>query len=208
MAGVEGRNSAGGSGVSGSSRWADGVFGATRGDARETGASGLHGIGAEGRGVTGESLAADGVQGTTSGPGASGVVGRNTHNGVGVTGEGGTGVYGLATAGRAGVPGHSATGAGGSGTRPNGAALHGSCGAGGLAARFDGRVAVAGPLDVHGDLWTRASGVLLDNPFDPAGRPVRHVHVASPQRLAVVAGTVELDERGVATVRVPDWFEA
>jgi pectin methylesterase-like acyl-CoA thioesterase len=56
-----------------------------------------------------------------------------------------------------------------------------------------------------------ASGVKsfhIDHPLDPANKFLRHYSAEGPDALNIYRGTISLDDRGEATVRLPDYFEA
>jgi hypothetical protein len=67
---------------------------------------------------------------------------------------------------------------------------------------FNGKVHVTGALEKPGGSF------LIDHPLDPANRTLAHSFVEAPERLNVYRGTVTLDGRGRATVRMPSWFRA
>lgn len=58
---------------------------------------------------------------------------------------------------------------------------------------------------------TGASGnksFVIDHPLDPANKILKHFCSEGPEPLNVYSGNVVTDERGYATVRLPDYFEA
>ena len=72
----------------------------------------------------------------------------------------------------------------------------------GYAGYFGGDVFVTGtisPSDV---------GSTIDHPLDPANRYLVHAAMESSERVNVYSGNVTTDELGVATVKLPDWFES
>jgi hypothetical protein len=71
-----------------------------------------------------------------------------------------------------------------------------------LAARFKGAVQVTGTLSKGGGSFR------IDHPLDPENRYLSHSFVESPEMMNVYNGNVMLDERGEATVELPEWFEA
>jgi len=71
-----------------------------------------------------------------------------------------------------------------------------------LAARFKGGVQVTGTLTKGGGSFK------IDHPLDPQNRYLYHSFVESPDMMNVYNGNVVTDERGFATVALPDWFEA
>ncbi|HMS56299.1 MAG TPA: hypothetical protein PKA27_12945, partial [Fimbriimonadaceae bacterium] len=48
---------------------------------------------------------------------------------------------------------------------------------------------------------------LIDHPSDPENKLLRHSSVESDQRMNIYRGKVRTDERGYASVTVPDWFD-
>src|SRR5512135_3439261 len=72
----------------------------------------------------------------------------------------------------------------------------------GLAARFVGNVSVTGTLTKGG------GGFKIDHPLDPANKYLSHSFVEAPERLNVYSGTVSTDADGVATVTLPEYFDA
>jgi len=167
------------------------------------------------RGVWGRADGGSGVYRTCNsaqGTESAGVLGRNTANdGSGVIGEANAG--GLAI----GVWGQSAEGRGvyGEGTigveavkGPGvGYALYAH---GGGYSRFDDNVDVIGQLHVLGGLVDDKSNsaVRMDHPLDPANKYLSHTSVESSDMMNLYNGTVTTDERGYATVVMPDWFES
>jgi hypothetical protein len=72
----------------------------------------------------------------------------------------------------------------------------------GDAAWLQGHVQVVGKLD-------KLSGsFLIDHPLDPANRYLQHSFVESPDMLNVYSGSVLLDAKGRATVRLPSYYHA
>jgi hypothetical protein len=72
----------------------------------------------------------------------------------------------------------------------------------GWAGKFSGKVSVIGA-------FSKSSGSFkIDHPLDPEGKYLYHSFVESPDMKNVYDGNVVTDERGFATVSLPDWFEA
>ena len=71
-----------------------------------------------------------------------------------------------------------------------------------LAAKFRGRVEVNGTLSKGGGSFK------IDHPLDPANRYLYHSFVESPDMMNIYNGNAVTDERGFATVELPEWFEA
>jgi hypothetical protein len=61
----------------------------------------------------------------------------------------------------------------------------------------------SGDVQVLGEITKSGGGFLIDHPSDPANRNLAHSFVEAPERLNVYRGTVTLDRRGAATVRLP-----
>jgi hypothetical protein len=66
-----------------------------------------------------------------------------------------------------------------------------------------GDLAVAGALNVVG-----AKHFKIDHPLDPANKYLYHTSVESPDMMNIYNGTVVLDAKGEAEIKLPDWFEA
>jgi hypothetical protein len=71
-----------------------------------------------------------------------------------------------------------------------------------LAAKFRGRVDISGTLSKGGGSFK------IDHPLDPKNRYLYHSFVESPDMMNIYNGNAVTDERGFATVVLPDWFEA
>jgi hypothetical protein len=72
----------------------------------------------------------------------------------------------------------------------------------GYAGFFEGDVHVAG-------LLTAASKDFeIDDPLDPANKYLVHASVESSEMMNIYSGNVTTDELGLATVKLPGWFEA
>jgi hypothetical protein len=63
--------------------------------------------------------------------------------------------------------------------------------------------------------WRAAGGITkpsgsfsIDHPLDPANRSLNHSFVESPDMMNIYNGSVTTDRRGIATVTLPDYFEA
>ena len=159
-------------------------------------------------GVSGVSGSGVGVQGTC--PNHIGVRGDSdshvgirgrSQTGVGMRGSsaqpgdgfnGGIGVHGLGTNGATAVAGASQGGVG----------VLGSATGGGLAGLFQGNVTVTGTLSAS------AKSFKIDHPLDPENRYLVHAAVESPDMKTIYDGIATLDDKGEATVRLAEWFEA
>jgi len=65
-----------------------------------------------------------------------------------------------------------------------------------------------GDLSLTGNVYTNNEDIKIDNPVDPANKYLLHAAVASSEMLNIYSGNVTTDELGLATVSLPDWFEA
>ncbi|MFB3908829.1 MAG: hypothetical protein ACE15D_10540 [Candidatus Eisenbacteria bacterium] len=149
-----------------------------------------------------------GISGTGTTAGVSGICG--TSNGSGVFGQNnsasGTGVRGETSGNSgAGVAGYAPSGTGVYGQTSTGYAIYGSNGGSnlsGYAGYFNGRVHVAGIL-------SKASGSFkIDHPLDPLNKTLSHSFVESPDMMNIYNGNVTTDEKGLARVDLPGYFEA
>jgi len=69
-------------------------------------------------------------------------------------------------------------------------------------------VTVFDTLDVLGTLTKPAGSFKIDHPLDPANKYLYHSFVESPDMMNIYNGNVTTDGAGLATVTLPDWFEA
>jgi hypothetical protein len=135
-----------------------------------------------------------GIWGYNADTGGFGVVGQGGYRGVYGSGSN-AGVYG--TSGYVGVWGNASTTTG-----LNFGVYAYSGSPGGYAGVFSGRVQVSGFLSKLG------GGFKIDHPLEPVRRYLVHSFVEAPEMLNVYSGTVTLNSRGSATVRLPRYFEA
>jgi hypothetical protein len=154
---------------------------------------GVHGDSPNFVGVHGTSLRHSGVDGFSRN--STGVFGHS---------ETGWGVHGATTNNRAvfghglgdrdpvGVWGESENGVGVVGVSADGTAGH-----------FNGFVEVLGDLEVGGN-----KAFKIDHPLDPENKYLLHNSIESSERKNVYDGLAQLDEEGVASVDLPEWFEA
>jgi hypothetical protein len=171
---------------------------------------------------------------TDTAAGVSGYEGAATGNVFGVTGQtqssSGYGVFGGAwsATGRAvGVYGqsNSASGVGlvGFVQQPGatGAELFNASGAGNIIAGFsganytqvfsvdaNGNGFFSGNLNVNGTLAKGGGSFKIDHPLDPANKYLSHSFVESPDMMNVYNGNIVTDKHGLATVELPEYFEA
>ncbi len=68
-------------------------------------------------------------------------------------------------------------------------------------------IASAG-VDVNGTLFADVKDFKIDHPADPANKYLLHTSVESSEMMNIYSGNVTTDELGLATVTLPDWFEA
>lgn len=66
----------------------------------------------------------------------------------------------------------------------------------------------SGDVQVTGTLSKGAGSFKIDHPLDPANKYLSHSFVESPDMMNIYNGNVVLDEKGAATVTMPEWFEA
>lgn len=85
---------------------------------------------------------------------------------------------------------------------PGGDGVDASAGSNGLAAYLDGNV------DVTGAISAGTKDFKIDHPLDPANKYLVHASVESSEMMNIYTGNVTTDSQGVATVQVPEWFEA
>jgi hypothetical protein len=189
-----------------------GVYGESSSTSNSSNNYGVYGTGPIGLGGTASTSDGIGAFGSSNAGvgvlayGATGVFSVGASGGTGVYGSAYTGIQGLtdSTTGGWGVYGES-QGAGVGGGFYNtstGDALYASNQAGGDAAFFDGNV------DVDGNLSKAGGSFKIDHPLDPANKYLYHSFVESPDMKNIYDGNVTTDGSGLATVTLPDWFEA
>ncbi|HEY1659826.1 MAG TPA: DNRLRE domain-containing protein [Candidatus Sulfotelmatobacter sp.] len=71
-----------------------------------------------------------------------------------------------------------------------------------------GNASITGNLTVTGTLSKGAGTFKIDHPLDPANKYLYHSFVESPDMMNVYNGNISTDGSGLATVTLPDWFEA
>ncbi len=189
-------------GVQGNSSLSGPNTGGVIGITSNAGGNGVLGDGGPGTGVKGRSTGNNGVYGTTSSSTASGVYGENTSSsGYGVAGRAVTGFGVLAEVTGASGVGLEAHASGGA------TALHAK-NLTGQAAWIEGTALVTGNLTVTGTLSKGGGTFKIDHPLDPLNKFLSHSFVESPDMMNIYNGNVTTDERGYATVELPEWFEA
>jgi hypothetical protein len=65
-----------------------------------------------------------------------------------------------------------------------------------------------GDVDVVGNVSKSGGSFKIDHPLDPANKYLYHSFVESPDMKNIYDGTIVTDGGGLATVTLPDWFEA
>lgn len=65
-----------------------------------------------------------------------------------------------------------------------------------------------GPVSIQGTLSKSAGSFKIDHPLDPANQYLYHSFVESPDMKNVYDGTVTTNADGLATVEMPNWFQA
>ncbi len=216
---VSGVDSGGGFGVVGTGLI--GVYGTSlSGDAGVEGAStsgyGVYGAGKWG--VYGTSITCcSGSGGTFFGYAAPSGSGNSGTNGVTATGGsgdnqalkgGGEGVYGIggdgvfAGSGGSFLGGNSLASIGKGG---DGVISMGGNGAGGGRNGYAGNF--FGDLNVSGAITAGTKDFKIDHPLDPANKYLVHASVESSEMMNIYAGNVTTDTQGLATVKMPAWFE-
>jgi hypothetical protein len=76
------------------------------------------------------------------------------------------------------------------------------------AAYLVGNVVIFGNLAVNGDVSKNGGSFKIDHPLDPANKYLYHSFVESPDMMNVYNGNVVTNQRGLATVTLPDYFES
>jgi len=72
----------------------------------------------------------------------------------------------------------------------------------------NGNVNFTGNLNITGTLSKGSGTFKIDHPLDPANKYLYHSFVESPDMMNIYNGNIITDESGLATVTMPDWFEA
>jgi trimeric autotransporter adhesin len=192
-----------------------GVFGYTN-SATGTGVAG------NANATSGQATGVTGVSTSTSGTGVLGNATAASGNTFGVFGQtssptgNGTGGYASATSGLAiGVVGltNSPAGVGGVFTNLGGGKSAVLIGNGANYAQVfivdaSGNGNFAGNLNVKGKLTKGSGSFKIDHPLDPANKYLSHSFVESPDMMNVYNGNITTDRHGLATVNLPDYFEA
>lgn len=72
----------------------------------------------------------------------------------------------------------------------------------------DGSGSFAGDLNVGGAITAGTKDFKIDHPLDPANKYLVHASVESSEMMNIYTGNITTDGQGLATVQLPDWFEA
>jgi trimeric autotransporter adhesin len=165
------------------------------------------------------------LTGGSSAPGILGGAGLNAMGGKGETG--GDGVFANGGGAVVGCTSSCTAGAGGVFNGGGGAATNGGDGIMGLAGDQGGVGVVGeacngysnavnctvageflGDVNVMGSVSNSGGAFKIDHPLDPANKYLYHSFVESPEMKNVYDGTIVTGGDGLATVTMPDWFEA
>ncbi len=69
-------------------------------------------------------------------------------------------------------------------------------------------ITLQGDVNVTGNLSKGGGSFKIDHPLDPANKYLYHSFVESPDMMDVYNGNVTTDQHGLATITLPDYFEA
>lgn len=73
---------------------------------------------------------------------------------------------------------------------------------------FTGNMTITGDLNITGNLSKGSGSFKIDHPLDPANKYLVHSFVESPEMMNIFSGNITTDENGIASVQMPDYFEA
>ncbi len=132
--------------------------------------------------------------------------GDYTNSGGGSDGAGGEGITAVGGSGNY-VGGDGGDFTGGIGGIAGGTGIYATAGTGSpgdeeAAGQFNGDVYVTGGLSAA------TKNFKIDHPLDPANKYLVHASVESSEMMNIYSGNVVTDELGLATIKLPDWFEA
>ena len=219
-------SSAGASGVNGYNGSATGPTAGVVGSALSTSGDGVYG---NAEATTGTAIGVYGQTSSTGGDGVAGIAMATTGGNNGVYGQdsspsgdggffannsstGGTGVIGVAyaTSGEAnGVFGQTSSpgGVGGVFTNLGGGNSLVIVGNGASFAQVF-TVDASGNVNMKGKLTKGGGSFKIDHPLDPTNKYLSHSFVESPDMMNVYNGNIMTDKHGLATIVLPDYFEA
>jgi trimeric autotransporter adhesin len=189
---------------------AGGMFSGYGGAPEVNGYPGVVAYGGNGGGVPafGSTNGGDGVDGYggatqfgSSGVGVAGFGGSGEGDGDGAAGIEGTGGLGTINVFSDGQGGTFQGANSGTGEQGGGDGVDGIAGSG-YAGNFTGN------LNVSGAITAGTKDFKIDHPLDPANKYLVHASVESSEMKNIYDGVVTTDARGVATVHLPEWFEA
>ncbi len=103
------------------------------------------------------------------------------------------------------IVGENDEGFGGYGIRATGGTGPGSAGVAGF---FSGNVFVDGGVYAADGQSASVNDLKIDHPLDPANKYLVHSSVESSEMMNIYSGNVVTDELGLATIKLPSWFEA
>jgi len=190
-------------GAAGVNGYAGGATGATTGVSGTTNSSsaGANGVYGQATATTGVTFGVQGVSFSSSGVGVQGSSPNNAIAGFNQTcGSSGCTIH-------AGIAGRFVTATGGT-------LLQGLSGASlsALTQVFSvdasGNGSFSGNLNVTGKLTKGSGSFKIDHPLDPANKYLSHSFVESPDMMNVYNGNITTDRHGLATVTLPNYFEA
>jgi hypothetical protein len=197
--GMTGGGGNGAAGVNGQDWSTTGVVYGVAGESDSAG-TGAAGVYAYEKSATGNTQGLSALDASTSGTGILGVASAKTGSTVGVSGQsastGGVGVLGETTA--AGATAGKFVNAAGSGLILEGVSKSVKV--------FS--VDSAGNLTITGKLVKGSGSFKIDHPLDPANKYLSHSFVESPDMMNVYNGNIVTDKHGMATVVLPDYFDA
>jgi len=179
---------------------------ATGGSAGATGQ--LAGAGIVGTGGEGDAMSAAGGPGVVGYAGGGSSGGAAGVEGYGTSGfSGSPGVFGLGGTGFSGADGVDATGGDSNdSTGRSGDGIFAQVGTGSVSfPAYAGDF--TGDINVTGAVFAGTKDFKIDHPLDPANKYLLHASIESSEMLDMYSGNTGLDNRGEATVVLPDWFE-
>ena len=224
--------SAAANGVTGDNLATTGLSNGVYGLAASSSGNGVFGLNTD---TTGTGSGGAGVWGQSSSPNGFGIVGLNTAGGYGVYGSSATGVGILGVcvptgsnicfngiAGENTSTSGAVNGVWGLTASPEGSAVYMvNTGGGDLLfgtetdggdstfyVQAAGNGYLAGNLDVGGAITAGTKDFKIDHPLDPANKYLVHASVESSEMMNIYTGNVTTNGEGLATVQLPEWFEA
>jgi hypothetical protein len=214
VVGIAASNTNGTNGVLGFASGVSGTVFGVQGSTASTGGVGVLGV------ASATSGAAAGVVGTSASPNGNGMQAsatatEGTANGIyaSTATSGGAGVVGANTAtsgGAIGVVGYTASPGGAGGVFDNvagGTSLI-LIGNGGSNYTQVFNVDASGNAFFKGNVSKSGGSFKIDHPLDPANKYLSHSFVESPDMVNLYNGNITTDQRGIAVVVLPDYFEA